>query len=99
MSHLPDETTERNHVFRRRSSKSPTGNYVFKEKSFTVPDMDYDETPLMYFKMFLNEKLIELISEQTNIYSCQKLGKTIQVTKEEIEQFINIQMYMYILKL
>ena len=49
--------------------------------------------------MFWNDKLIELIAEQTNIYSCQKLGKTIQVTKEEIEQFINIQMYMYILKL
>ena len=53
----------------------------------------------MYFKIFWNDKLIELIAEQTNIYSCQKLGKTIQVTKEEIEQFINIQMYMYILKL
>ena len=74
MSHLPDETTERNHVFRRRSSKSPTGNYVFKGKSFTVPDMDYDETPLMYFKMFLNDKLIELISEQTNKSLRRKLN-------------------------
>ena len=65
MSHIPDETNERNHVFRWRSSKPPSGNYIFKEKSFTVPDIDYYETPLMYFKMFWNDELTELIDKQT----------------------------------
>ena len=81
MPHLPDENNERNHVFRWKSSKPPSGNYVFKEKSFTVPDMDYYETPLMYFKMLWNDELKEQIPEQANIYSFQKLGKTIQVTQ------------------
>ena len=99
MSHLPDETNERNHVFRWRSSKPSSGDYLFKGKSLTVPYRDYDETSLTYFKMFWNDELSELIAEKTNIYSSQKLGKTIQVTKEEIEQFISIQMYMFILKL
>ena len=63
MSHLPDETNERNRVFRWRSSKLTSGDYLFKGKSFTVPDMDYDETPLMYFKMFWNDELTELIAE------------------------------------
>ena len=63
MSHLPDETNERNRVFRWRSSKPTSRDYVFKGKSFTVPDMDYDETPLMYFKMFWNDELTELIAE------------------------------------
>ena len=99
MSHLSDETKERNHVFRWRSSKLPSGDYIFKEKSFTVPDMDYVKTQLIYFKMFWNDELTELIAEQRNICSFQKLGKTIQVTKEDIEQFIIIQVYMSILKL
>ena len=54
---------------------------------------------LIYFKMFWNDELTELIAEQRNICSFQKLGKIIQVTKEEIEQFIIIQIYMSILKL
>ena len=99
MSHLSDETKERNHVFRWRSSKLLSGDYIFKEKSFTVPDMDYVKTQLIYFKMFWNDELTELIAEQRNICSFQKLGKTIQVTKEDIEQFIIIQVYMSILKL
>ena len=44
MSHLSDKTKEKNHVFRWRSSKLPSGDYIFKEKGFTVPDMDYVET-------------------------------------------------------
>ena len=72
MSHLPDETNERNHVFRWRSSKTPSGGCTFKGKSFSVPDIDYDETPLMYFKMFWTDELTELIAEQTNNYSFQK---------------------------
>ena len=36
MSHLPDETNERNHVFRWRSSKPSSGDYLFKGKSLTV---------------------------------------------------------------
>ena len=53
----------------------------------------------MYFKIFWNDELTGLTAEQTNIYSFQKLRKTIQVTKEETEQFISIQMYLSILKL
>ena len=79
--------------------KPPCGYYVFKEKRFTLSDMDYDETQLIHFEMFSNDELTELISEQRNIYSSQKLGKTIKVTKEKILRFIGIQMYMSILKL
>ena len=49
MPHLPDKTNERNHVF-HESSKPPCGDYVFKGKSFTLPDMDYDETQLKWFE-------------------------------------------------
>ena len=69
---------------------SPWGDYIFKGKSIILSDMDCDETPLIYFKVFWNDQLTEQIVEQTNIYSFQKLGKTIQVTKEETEQLINI---------
>ena len=53
----------------------------------------------MHFKIFWSDELTGLTAEQTNIYSFQTLRKTIQVTKEETEQFISIQMYLSILKL
>ena len=61
--------------------------------------MDYDKRPLMYFKMFWKDEITEVIAEQTNIYSFQKLGKTFQVSKKEVEQSISIQMCMSILEL
>ena len=78
ITHLPDKTNERNYDFRWRSSKPPSGDYVYKEKSFTFPDLDYDETLCIW-----SDELTELIAKQTNICSFQKRGKTIQVTKEE----------------
>ena len=76
--------------------QNPLLAITYSKGKFYCPDMDYDETPLMYFKMLWNDKLIELIAKQTNIFSFQKLGKTIQVTKEgnsTIHQYSNVHSY------
>ena len=49
--------------------------------------------------MFCKDSLFTLLAEQTNLYSMQKSCKSIQTTKNEIEQFIGIQMFMSIVKL
>lgn len=71
ITHLPDKTNERNYDFRWRSSKPPSGDYVFKGKSFTLLGLDYDETLCIW-----SDELAELIAKQINIYSLQKVGKT-----------------------
>lgn len=98
--HLTDARHDTNHAFWLRSSKPSIDNHVFKGKSYTFPDMDYwYETPLMYFKKVWNDEFTQLITEQTSIYSSQSFGKKIHVTRETVEQFISIQMYMSILKI
>ena len=56
-------------------------------------------TPIDYFEMFWKGDLNELISEQTNLYSVQQSGNSINTTPKEIEQHIGVQMQMSIVKL
>ncbi|XP_062538282.1 piggyBac transposable element-derived protein 3-like [Armigeres subalbatus] len=57
-------------------------------------------TPYQYFKRFFTDAIIQNITEQTNLYSEQKLGdgNSIDVTKHEIEQFLGILVLMGIHK-
>ncbi|XP_060870237.1 piggyBac transposable element-derived protein 3-like [Metopolophium dirhodum] len=51
-------------------------------------------TPYQYFKMFLTDDILELISKHTNIYSSQKLDKSLETTVEEIKHYIGIEVLM-----
>lgn len=51
-------------------------------------------TPYEYFKMFLKDDILELITKHTNIYSSQKLGKSLETTVEEIKHYIGIELLM-----
>ncbi|KAL4098999.1 hypothetical protein QTP88_023502 [Uroleucon formosanum] len=48
-----------------------------------------------YFKQYFDDDIIQNLCEQTNIYSVQKSGKCIAISSAEIEQFIGIQMYVF----
>ena len=56
-------------------------------------------TPLNYFKIFWSDDIINLLVEQTNLYSVQQTGSSISTNKSEMEQFIGIQMLMSIVSL
>ena len=43
--------------------------------------------------MFINDEILEYISEQTNIYAMQTDGKELGITQSDIEQFIGIQLF------
>jgi len=51
-------------------------------------------TPYEYFKMFLKDDILELLTKHTNIYSSQKLGKSLETTVEEIKHYIGIELLM-----
>jgi hypothetical protein len=44
--------------------------------------------------MFLRDDILELITKHTNIYSSQKLGKSLETTIEEIKHYIGIELLM-----
>ena len=56
-------------------------------------------TPLNYFQFFWKVSLHEVLVEQTNLYNMLKTGKSININKNEIKQFIGIQIYMSIIAL
>lgn len=85
-------------VPRWRSNAPPITDHSFDGDEFSLPPDDVDTwTPLRYFQNFWNDDLNVLLAEQTNLYSVQKKGTSINTTSGEIEQFIGMQMYMSII--
>lgn len=56
-------------------------------------------SPLQYFKIFIDDDIINNFVYQTNLYATQETGKGVDVTHSEMEQFLSIQMFMSIIKM
>ena len=56
-------------------------------------------TPFQYFQRFWDNEIRKYLTEQTNLYSMQETGKSINVTGDEIEVFFGIQMTMAIVRM
>lgn len=63
------------------------------------PAVDCIKTPLGYFKMFFSDNIINMIVEETNLYSTQAKGKSLNVTTDDIKDFFAINLLMGIVKL
>lgn len=57
------------------------------------------ESPQQYFKKFFSDVLLDYIVDMTNLYSVQQQGKSICVTKKEIEIVLGIEIIMGIVKM
>lgn len=63
--------------------------------SDSLPEDNEVDTPIDYFREIIDDNFINLIVEQSNLYSVQKdPNKPLNVTKEEIEQFFGICLCM-----
>ncbi|KAF5281761.1 hypothetical protein FQR65_LT14556 [Abscondita terminalis] len=56
-------------------------------------------TPLNYFKQLFDDNLIDHVVTQTNLYSVEKTGISVNTNKEEIEQFIGCQILSGVVKM
>ena len=75
----------------------PQKRYKWIKKPYAFPNVSFegefspppgdDQTPMQYFKMFLDNDCMEYIAEQTNMYALAKDGKVINTSAKEIEQF------------
>lgn len=54
------------------------------------PPPDQLHTPYEYFKMFCDNNALQNICDQTNLYSTQKTGTSVNTSVQEIEQFLGI---------
>lgn len=74
----------------RRGDLEPT--VIPDGPEFTVPDEE--KSPLEYFLHYFDDEILDLIMAETNRYSAQKSGKSINITKEEIKSFFGVWIYM-----
>ena len=84
--------------FRWRKREPPVVDGTFHGKSFSDPLLT-EISPYMYFKQFFDDELIKHIADQTNLYSVQCTGKSINVNENEIEQYFGILILMSVIKL
>lgn len=56
-------------------------------------------TPMDYFMHFFSNDVINLLVEQSNLYSMQKYSKPLSTTSNEIKDFLSIQLWMGIVKM
>ncbi|KAF0748237.1 Uncharacterized protein FWK35_00018835 [Aphis craccivora] len=56
-------------------------------------------TPLEYFKQLFDSKIVENIVYQTNLYSVQKNGSSINTNSNEMKQFVGMHMCMSVIKM
>lgn len=60
------------------------------ENTFRMPDQL--SSPCSYFTRFFDEELFQLIAEQTNLYSCQLRGTSINTNPDEVRSFMKLVM-------
>ena len=76
-------SSSKKHVYRWRHKDIPKINAPFHEDKEEMQEL---KRPLEYFKFFWNDELIDLVVEQTNLYSTQKTGHSVNTNHDEIEQ-------------
>ena len=95
----------------QRTSRRGRLDYIWRCKELVTPDSQFTgpeiaaptnqelETPLGYFRQFVTDEMLNNLVEQTNIYSAQKYGHSINTTKKELEQMIGINFYMGLIRM
>ena len=96
---MPHELPTRDtRVFKWRKREPVIENTEFRGESFSPPPTEIPD-PQEYFKIFWDDSIMNNLVEQTNLYSVQKTGKSIDTNLKEMQQFIGINLLMSIVQL
>ena len=68
-------------------------------KILTIVLVRFQFNPLINILSLFDDAMFDLIVTQTNLYFCQKTGKTGPFTKLQIEAFTSVEIYMGIVKM
>ncbi|XP_047490888.1 piggyBac transposable element-derived protein 3-like [Penaeus chinensis] len=75
--------------------------YCWRKKTYDVPDTSFSGvmdgkvgSPYQYFREFVTDDMLDIVVQNTNLYSVQKKGKSIDISKKELEQVIGMYFRM-----
>ncbi|XP_062297798.1 piggyBac transposable element-derived protein 3-like [Scomber scombrus] len=83
----------------------PRDRYRWLKKDFISPNTDFSglditaddislHTPLEYFQKFVSEDMVEALAQNTNEYSFQERGTSVNTTAKEIEKMLGMYLKM-----
>ena len=84
-------------LYRWRKRDTIACDHSFFEE-FSEPFLE-DMTPLQYFSIFITTALLDIVVEQTSIYSFQTIHKSIDTNRAEIISLIGMSIKMGTLQL
>lgn len=78
-------------------------DYIFQDSTFTGPVDQYNnlelQTPLKYFQRYITDEIVDDIVQNTNLYSVQKTGKSVDTSRKELEMVIGMYFRMGLVKM
>jgi hypothetical protein len=93
----------------KKKRKMKQLDFIFKKRLYTgtvhtLDSTNFEEShdilsPKQYFQKFFTNELLDFIVEMTNLYSVQTTGKSICVTRKDIEILLGIEIMMGIVDL
>ena len=88
------------HVFRwkKKTPPKPVEDPGTQDDNFSLPPASL-MSPMEYFSLFWDDTIMDTLVYQTNLYSVQQTGVSINLTKDELEEFLGIQMRMPVVKM
>lgn len=75
-------------------------DFVFDQNDSEIQEDDFLQTPIMYFRKFIDEQIISLLVEQSNIYSVQKdPERPLKLSKEELDVWLGLSLMFSLSKI
>jgi hypothetical protein len=96
--HDEDHNPKSEHVFRWKKTDITFQTVNFEMEKINE-ERDEKHSALYYFEQFWTEELTNLVVQQTNDYSVQKSGASINTSHSELEQFIGMHIKMGVVNL
>ena len=85
--------------------KAAKNEYIWKNCDFSAPDVTFsvakpqvpDEiaSPLHNFRQYISDEMLTALVENTNLYSVQKDGKSVETDKKEVEKLTDMLTLIY----
>ncbi|KAF9413689.1 hypothetical protein HW555_008135 [Spodoptera exigua] len=103
-TNLPHSLTKKKKAFLRKPLEF-NGKVVNKKHSATLEEITFTQfgseskSPSDYFADFFSEDVINIIIENTNLYAVQRNLKSINLTRDELLDFIAINLLMGVVKM
>ena len=100
--HRPKTTQKRNPIWKKIGVREviPLESEFHADEEVTEDLENHLESPLCYFRRFVDRQFFDLIVEQSNLYLVLKnINRPMKLTREELEQWLGLSIWFSLYKI